>query len=177
MFSLLTTQQKKNLKKQYRFRFLTTFFVLGTLVVLLWIISLIPTYVVLHNERLAVEAQVQEVKNSTITQNKNELEQLDKYVALLGSFVTSAETVPSNIIRSVTQKAGSEIQIASIVSNRSDDELLLTIQGEAETRDALREFIDAIESDERYGEASLPLSNFVKEVEIPFTITTNIITE
>lgn len=68
--------------------------------------------------------------------------------------------------------ASSAITIESISMARTKGVMeTMTVSGVAETRATLAEFRDAIEANERFASADLPLSNLAKDRDITFSIT------
>lgn len=74
--------------------------------------------------------------------------------------------------------ASAAIAIESIEMARTDGVMeTMTVRGVAETRATLAEFRDAIEANERFAAADLPLSNLAKDRDITFSITIQFNTE
>jgi hypothetical protein len=74
-------------------------------------------------------------------------------------------------IETLTDIAGSEVVLSSFVFSKTDSTTMVTLIGTARTRAALANFRDAIEADERFADAILPISSLIKDRNIDFTMT------
>ena len=84
----------------------------------------------------------------------------------------SEDGATDDILLALRKKNGIDgLRVTSIIYERRGDEEGISLGGEAETRTSLRAFQKALEGEYRFGSVGIPVSNFVKERNIPFTIT------
>lgn len=172
MLSLLLTKQKKDLKKEYTLRFvnvLLTFILISSVA---WIIFLFPSYIIVYSELGELEKQSQEADSVGLAEHKSELEEKVKGLnQILTLFDMEDKVLSTEIIREITnaQTTGVSINVFNLGGLGTEREII-NIQGSAANREALKSFSIALSNSKLFEEVELPLSSFVKESDIPFSI-------
>lgn len=142
----------------------------------LLVVFLIPSYVSLDlKENIALE-QIGLVKKSI--QNKDNInaeKELNIIVAKIEILKrTKNEIVLKDIIYEIIKEKPQGIYISDFLYNKIQKkegiEKMVTIQGVSNTRDELLKFKNLLSNIKYFGEVNLPLSNFVKDIDIPFSI-------
>lgn len=176
MFNVLPDNFKKVIKSQYKKRRLVVCFLAVILLQISFFIFILPSYIFLVTEKrnLLAESQRSEVSNvlgNNITASKvfrnvnNDL------------FVLSSDIEQNNIedfLSKLISLEGAEIKIKEIVyKNKTATATTTTIvlRGVALNRNALLLFSNIIKADSLFGNVDLPVSNFVKDKNIDFSMT------
>ena len=178
MLRLLLPKQKKELRAEYRNRFLVVFFGSLTCVVLAWGFSLVPTYVTLQSEEKVLREDLRIATDPALNADRNmlkdELQSLSKRLVLLD--VPSYQV--SRLLQLITNAQTRAIAITTIsfdaTKNPTDASLqgVLVLSGVANTRSGLMGFADTLKQQaDIFTDVDLPFSSLVKDTDIPFTIT------
>lgn len=172
MLSLLLKEQKHDLKKEYRFRFVNVF--LGFILVstIVWTISLIPSYVFVSAEKDTLADRASVVSNSQLLEDKQMLTELSQELdRRLQIFDIDSAKKPTDIIGVITASQSNNISINSIeINSLGADEEGVLVRGIANDRESLSQFTKNLSVTGFFEPVELPLSNFVKEAQIPFNI-------
>ncbi|MEK7134720.1 MAG: hypothetical protein AAB819_03305 [Patescibacteria group bacterium] len=170
---LLLTEQAK-VKMEYHARLFSVIFFSAALISLVGIVSLVPAYVSLFSHKNAREAEIAALERSLAMQDNSsavEFAAAKKEIAALAAG-KSEDGATDDILLALRKKNGIDgLRVTSIIYERRGDEEGISLGGEAETRTSLRAFQKALEGEYRFGSVGIPVSNFVKERNIPFTIT------
>lgn len=173
MLSLLLQTQKKELKKEYSLRLFTIFTLCILFITIVWIIAIFPSYVLLSSEKEILSERAGIALASEIAEDKrlllNRFEELDNKMKLF-SFVDGYYQ-PTDIINAITYDQSSAISLFSInLGGLKTEDPSVSINGIATTRESLQEFIAILNSQSIFEKFELPLSDFVKDKDIPFNI-------
>ena len=174
MLNLLPRQQKILLQKEYSGRRLIVWLGSIALALVISLILLSPSYFLtriradetrgeLENAKRALDAELppKEIiaELQTAVRNAEDLKPLTKSLSVY-ELVKIFETRPKTI------------RIAGIsFSEQAEGQPTITVNGRAENRDGLTAFGRALESRVEFATVNLPVSNFVKEKDIDFSMT------
>lgn len=170
MINLIPPLARAMIVKEYWLRVVGVWlFLLGTGCLLVASL-LLPTYMLLRTELLALREQVaaNAAETATFDTSSTALATAMAEVRLLQAMSTSTYTTD---IAQLTKIAGSNVALESFAFATVDSKTTITITGTATTRAALASFRDAIESDERFVDAILPISSLIKDRDIEFSMT------
>ncbi len=174
MINLIPPQARKYVQAEYWIRVVTVYLILlsvsfGTIAVLL-----IPAYALIAFQLKVYEAQYIEteaqnasyanLENTVILANETAQQILKK----------APEPSFSTITEELWATADASIQLGSIIMERNPKTQNIEqvqIVGQASTRESLARFRNALEAQDRFASAELPLSNLAKDKDVPFTIT------
>ncbi|MFT5849764.1 MAG: hypothetical protein ACI9H6_000580 [Patiriisocius sp.] len=171
MINLIPPQAKKQVKVEYTVRAISMLLVLFTAALVIVGVLLVPTYVLIHSQLITYEAQYSE-----ITELANSYEELEKAVTVTNIISTAlmtaqSELLFSDIVTEIQTLAVGNVELESFRLSRTEGLIAdIQVSGEARSRASLVAFRDALEEDELFESAALPLSNLAKDVEIPFNI-------
>lgn len=178
MLRLLLPTEKKSLRKEY----IARLSVLGcfglAFVLVLWGVSLTPSFVLLASEEQVLKEELRVATDAGLneerTQLKAELARLSKQLKLLD--VPSYHV--SRLLQVVTSAQTRTVGLSSIAFDTTIDPTdkslkgQLTLSGVANTRSGLLAFKESLEQQtELFTEVDLPFASLVKDVDVPFTIT------
>lgn len=178
MLRLLLPKEKKSLRREYLSRVTVLACFGAAFVLVLWGVSLTPTFVMLQSEeqvlteelRVATDAGLNEERTAL----KAELSHLSKQLKLLD---VPAYHV-SRLLQVVTSAQSREVGLSSISFDSTTDTVdkslkgQLTLSGVANTRSSLLTFVEVLkQQSDVFTSVDLPFASLVKDVDVPFTIT------
>lgn len=178
LINLLPTERLRMLSRDYIFRVGVTVAILVTIVTLVMAILLIPTFVLLEwgakaksSHLASIESSISSVDEAKLS---SRLSALSENVAALVA-LSKTQTV-SSVVRDVLTISRPGIVISGFVyapatTPNKGQTKTLAISGSASTRDALRDYQLALQNAPAILSATLPVSAYAKDSDIPFTIT------
>lgn len=182
MLNLLPLIDKKKVRMEYRLR-LAVVLVFG-LAFLVFANSalLVPSYIrafskhSLATEQLASvvgRGDIQSARDSAEKEATIKIREVNKKLSLFTSGEKKGEEklVPSEAFRKIIGLKTSAIKIFGITYEVSLERERFVITGKSANRDSLRSFVDALKKDGLFTAVELPISSYVKSVDIEFSIT------
>jgi hypothetical protein len=170
MINLIPPRARAMIIKEYWLRVVAVWlFLLGTGCLLVASL-LLPTYMLLRTELIALRDQVtaNAAQTATFDSSSTALATAMAEAKLLQSMSTSTYTAD---IARLTELAGNNVSLTSFAFTTVDGKIGITITGTAISRAALASFRDTIEGDERFVDAILPISSLIKDRDIEFSMT------
>lgn len=181
MSNLLTTNEKDIVVKEYRLRLaVVSTSALGVLMII-GVISLFPSYVLSNSKYKIIENEL-----SIITEQieKEALGDPEEIIADTNNKLTILEANSGlginayEVIRELTERTNLDIHIKDIFyNNNNKDNIKLSINGISNDRGGLLAFVRGLEDSAMFSDIDLPISNFVKDKDIDFSITITINSE
>lgn len=175
MINLIPPSARAMVVKEYWLRVAAVWLFLFGTACLLVASLLLPTYMLLRTELIALRDQV--------AANAAETASIDEGAAALVIAMTDAKTLLAMATSSVVAQigeietlAGSAVTITSYQFETKESEKVVTITGVAANRIALANFRDALEEAAHFADATLPISSLIKDKNIDFTMTLNVTT-
>ena len=175
MSNLLPPESQKNILKEYRIRLAATSMAALFIITLFAIILLIPSFLLSSVKVKSSEEQLNLVRNKDTEQVEKEMKSL--------IFQTNADTTLLEEGDVVTEVVGelftylldtkpNSIAITGILYEKSktDDLDTVSLRGIALNREALFSYITFLQTSGYFTEAAVPVSRFIKEKDIDFTI-------
>lgn len=178
MLKLLLKEESQKIKKEYIRRFIIVLFFGLSAIMFLFIVSLIPSYFILKLDQKVLNAELSSAQNEELNNDRLKLkEKLNSLRSTLNILDTKQYEV-SYLIQNVTERQTRDVNITGFAfdGNYKNKELspVFIIQGNANSREALANFIEVLNQVPEFSSASLPFSSFAKDSEIPFSITINL---
>lgn len=178
MYNLLPQNQKKELRKMYRSRrFLAggvLLFLFGALATVALIPSLGMSRVKLEDvlQRLSVARKVNEARLGPET--RAAIEESNALLAVL-AVPTPPLFAHNGFVETVLSQRTSDIRLTGIFYDgpaaNAKNVFQYRLRGVAQTREALFSFVEALKTEEEFTMVDVPISNFVKDSDIDFSIT------
>ncbi len=172
--NLLPPREQIQVRYEYYTRLLSTVFLGVAIVSVFGIVSLVPAYLSLFFHKENVIAETEALQKSIALEDKSvaaEFASAKKEISVLTAG-KGKNSVTEDIMRVLGKKEGvGGIHITAITYEKRGTEDGISIGGEADDRASLRAFQKALEEEYRFGKVNIPVSNFVKEHNIPFTVT------
>lgn len=174
MLKLLLKKEKDEIKKEYISRFLIVLFFGLSSVLILFLISLTPAYVVLKIEQKNLNNELNLAQDSDLNADrkrlKDKLETLHKTLDI----VDTPKSEISTYIQKITEKQLRDINILGISFAKQAEKNSIILDGNANSRSSLASFIGDLETVPEFESVNLPFSSFARDFEIPFSITINL---
>ncbi len=169
MFNLLVESEKKILRKEYAWR-RSIVYLLGLVgVVFVSLILLIPVYVVSYYKILSAN-----IAHDTIIDKEHPTEQsyigdIKRINGLLTVLKDTPTISTADLVEKIVDARPRGIKLISIAYTKSDS-IVLKLEGIAGDRDGLRAFTKSLSEIQGFTVEELPISDFVRDTKIPFTI-------
>jgi len=178
MSNLLSTETKKEIHKEHRLRVIITALFLLTVLFLISVIWLVPIYILSANKyditKTALSVAEGEISRVQPNDPKEIINNINTKLTILGEEPPSGQQA-HNIIIDIVERKSNNIKITSISYNKAGEETRILLQGDALNRESLSSFVREIEKNELFSSVELPISNFVKEKDLDFSLTVYIL--
>lgn len=172
MLELILSFQKKSLRKEYLFRFVTIALVFAVFSVGAWFVSLIPSYIMVSSIKKDLSTQVEFLENSALARDKKEFDMLAIDIEDKLEIFTFHDPLYSKLIERLTALQGADISLSSIgLYRNAQKNPSIDIEGVAVDRLSLRNFATRISEDPWFANIEIPFSSFAREEDLPFSIT------
>lgn len=176
--NILPLSEKRNIKTEYWMRFTVVVLNLLSILGVLFILLLFPSYFLSKTRESIVERQLQvfnqdnpDIAKQDITKTKDEIN--NKLRTIINS--SPKYTISDKILENILKNKTSGIVFLQIVLNKDADGLSsVQLRGIAKNRDSLRNFKTQLESNSEFLNIDLPISNFLEKENLNFTISFNI---
>ena len=170
MINLIPPAAYRQIVREYWARVITVgLFLLGSAFAVA-LVTLIPSYYLISIQMHVVENVVSESteKLATYDVSESELTVATERAQLLAG----GGAVPFTEYQTTIERlAGSQVHVTSVSFTRGLSKLgTVSISGTAKNRQGLASFRDALEAEKDFIRVDLPISNLIKDQDIPFTI-------
>jgi len=173
MFELLTKEQKNNVLKEYRLRKFVIATVFVAITAIVGSLLLVPALILSSSkandldQQLKAQNQNQEAKDVRVI--RENIQEANRQISLLAN---RQEIKLTENIADVIISAPTGMRLISFGYNEATEGIRqLEIGGISPTRDSLLLFVKNIEQKEQFSDVNLPISDFAKDRDIPFSIT------
>lgn len=175
MINLIPNQEKKKMARDFYIKLVAVFYLVLGSAVFIASTSILPPYFLSSvnknavNDRLKLQSNVPVPVVGEDTLNK--VKEIDKKLILLEGLQGKQFLVSEKVINKIISLKSPEIRISRI-SYRSlgENGRTIILDGIANNRKSLLSFNQALKDDASFKEVNLPISNFVKESDIIFSI-------
>lgn len=169
MINLLPEAEKSEIGYDYRRGVWAVVLIFLLITAGMALVLMFPSYLVLSLEEKEVKSDLekidQRIKGQELSLNESRLKDLESKRAFLGAMETASTT--ANLIKEILNARKPGIKITNI--NYAEGGF--SLQGVAERRTNLLEFIKALKSLPTYKEVNAPLSNLLSEKNVNFSLT------
>jgi type IV pilus assembly protein PilM len=173
IINVLPVNENKILRKEYWMRFFTMVFNLVSLMGIIAIVLLFPTYFISQEKEKLVESQLEvfnkENPDLAINNMDETIKDVNSKLEILNKEKVSY-SVSDKIINTILESKTPNIKFSQILFNKKIDGSLLEIRGVAENRDALRNFKASLDANQNFSSVNLPVSSFLEKTNLIFTI-------
>lgn len=182
MANLLTKEQKKKIKNEYKIRWAILFLVILGSLFIIATVMLLPSYVITNIEHKEVESALSHFEESKQTVVDKEVErQVVSTRQKMQDLESSEQFFISDVISKINSVKNVDVSLNTIafqettLKGESDDggsgtSLDFQINGISENRKSLVSFKDALNGLDIFSSVDLPLSNLAQETNIIFSL-------
>jgi hypothetical protein len=171
MINLIPPAGQTALRKEYRMRVAATYCMLLAAVNILLTVALIPTYVLVKAQTEGVVAHSGEGEQDA------EIASIEDEVARTEAIIAELKKVPetldmSGIMHEIENAAPAGISFRTFTLNHVKGVIgPIQVQGNAEEREDLIAFKQALEAHSLFENASVPIGDLARERDVPFSMT------
>lgn len=172
MSNLLPKNEQAKFNKEYSLRRLSIIFFILSIVLIISFILLFPSYLLSRVRETTVSLDLESIKKVTNAANPNDditnrlRDAKDKARALQ---ITEKKLPVYDIFHSFQNKPRA-IKLKDISYGKVGEDIVVSIQGRADTRESLTEFERQLKENPNFSGVNLPISNFAKEKNIDFSM-------
>lgn len=167
MISLLPIKARKTLTLERRLRFMSLVMLVLAFVAFVSLALSIPTWMLLTSRAESLDSEMFSPEKMKLERTRVE-DELKQTQSLIDHLVKKTKTRShSGMISDLDSLSGDKIKLTQFIF---DDKNKLTLIGTADTRIALSEFRDRLDSNPDFKSVELPLSSLVSEVDAAFSI-------
>jgi hypothetical protein len=176
MINLIPKEEKKKRTADFFLRLSAIFLLMASFAVFIACVTILPAYILSLQKNSSVDQKLKIQKNISLPdlgeRSLATAKDLDGKLSLMENAEKNEFPVSRKIINSIIFNKTSSIKITHI-SYENDGTLgkKISINGVASSRAALLSFSQALGYDSDFKKVDLPISNFVKESNIPFSLT------
>ena len=147
-------------------------------VFLLGSISLVPAYVLSKANENILSQKIKEYSSNNVV---SESEVLRSMVIDTNQKIRQAKLVKkvsiNEIIRLLISKKNSGIKISGVVYSPKAQNFTVVVNGIADDRESMTSFVKSLDNEVVFDEVNVPVSNYAKSKDIPFSITISVISQ
>lgn len=178
MFNLIPHIIKQKILSDYKARRVITVLVGFVILIIILFIFISPSFGHLFFEEKNVMAEAETIKKSDQFKKADEvlkaIKQTNEQLRVISSDVSMVG--PTEAMQKIIQVKNASVHITSIqYKTVSATSSMLVLEGKADRRDALKKFVTDLGDVSGFAEVVLPISNFVKDKDIGFTISMKIL--
>lgn len=175
MINLIPIKEKKEIRKDFYYRFLIVFFVMLGFLVFVFLVAILPAYIISFEKKVSTSKNLEIQKNKIMPeidqQAQMAIKNLDTRLTLLEKARKNKYVFSEKVINEIILQKVSGIKIIRFsYQNDSLDGRKVNITGIAQNREQLLLFRQALEEDSLFKRVDLPISNFVKGNNIEFNL-------
>ncbi|HYC83449.1 MAG TPA: PilN domain-containing protein [Candidatus Paceibacterota bacterium] len=172
MNNLLAFEDRQTIRREYRRRRLLVGLSLAVALIASAVVLLAAIYGTAAI-KLSVQGGISASGASLEAEEQTSLkESSDAVQRALAAFKNLEEFEPSLLFKEIIDSKPEGISLASFsYTEVSSDQRVVVIEGIAATRKSLIAFIDTLEANPKFASVVSPLSNVIKDVDAPFSIT------
>ncbi len=174
MINILPKEQKKDLKYEYHMRLFSVIFIMLAILGIFATILIIPSYFFSKSKEVLIEKKLEDFnKNNPEIKvgdlNKITLDVNTKLKTLDNTWPNDLDTYDT--FNQVLSTIPSGITITQFLYNEENEgTTALQINGNATSREVLQNFKTTLQSNTKFSDVNLPISDFVKKSDINFSI-------
>lgn len=175
MINLIPIKEKKEIRKDFYYRFLTVFFVMLGFLVFVFLVAILPAYIISFEKKVSTSKNLEIQKNKVMPEIDQKaqiaIKDLNARLALLEKARKNKYVFSEKVINEIILQKVSGIKINRFFyQNNSLEGRKVNITGIAQNREQLLLFRQALEEDSLFKNVDLPISNFVKGNNIEFNL-------
>lgn len=175
MINLIPTEEKKEIRNDFLGRFLSIFFIMVSIVLLITSITMLPSLIFSYGKKGSIDKKVEFQKNEIMPAIDKEAQtailDLNNRLGSIEKSMNDKYIFSQNIVTEIVSKKTSGIKVSGIFYE--NDKLkgkTIVVNGIAISREQLLLFRRSFEDSGAFRSVDLPISNFVKGHDIEFSL-------
>lgn len=175
MINLIPIEEKKEIKKNFYFRFLTVSFIMLCFCNIILIVAMFPSYIISLEKKNSINKKLENEKNEFVPEIDQKavisIKELNSKLSLIEKAKENQFVFSEKVIDKIISNKLSGIKIKSFFyQNDIIDGKKINISGVAQDREQLLSFRQSLENSNSFKSVDLPISNFVKGRNIEFNL-------
>jgi hypothetical protein len=174
MINLIPPGSKKTIKREYLLRTATVWMVLFSIVGIITIVLLVPTYVLLSKSLDVAAVETNAANDDFDARAYEELRSEFKKTHLIAQRLAAASTstLPSTVFADIQAVQTNDIMMTGFTYEADGTAVKkVEVRGIASTRAALAAFSSTLEQNPRFARAEVPVSSLTNDRDLPFVLT------
>lgn len=171
MLKLLLTEEKKEIKKEYIRRILSIVFLGLSIILFLFLVSLLPAFFLLNVDQKVLNQELSVAQDVELNADRQRLKEKLQNLQQTLNLIDTPNSDFSYYIQKITERQPRDINILSLDFTKNANKNSIIVQGVANSRTSLSSFVKVLETVDEFEAVNLPFSSFTREVDIPFSIT------
>ncbi len=167
---ITTKKSNKDLRREYRLRFLTALFLAIVFAVLVTVILMLPSYTLLNVYEKSYTQPPTGKEESNVQQMNFQYNQKLEGVSELSSEVRNQESVHLKIIEKLNSYTNNTILFNTVELGGSEQETSVILRGIANTREDLLAFESNVKGDTSFEGFKIPIDTLTKQKDISFNV-------
>lgn len=173
MHNLLPQDYKKEIRREYRLRWIIVLLMFSALTGIVAIVALVPSFILSQTKYSSINGQREAVTSTLQVQNEKET------IALLESAKRKADLISessknTSLIKALELLVAHKRSDVRIIEIRfgvlAGDGRPVTLIGTADSREALVAFSRSLQNDDALSSVALPVSNLAERTDIDFSL-------
>lgn len=165
-----TIKSNKNLRREYRLRFITVFLTALTVACLLVVLSILPSYTLLNFYEKSYRASELSGEQVALQKaNENYVQNL-LFVHELSKKVDMSDSKHLEVLNRLSLYAEDSVTFSAVEIEGTSEALSVTLRGSAVSREVLLAFEDKMKSDTGFSGFEIPLEVLTKKENISFNV-------
>lgn len=165
-----TNKSNRNLRGEYRLRFLIMFMIIVICALLLVLLSFLPSYTMLDFYEKAYRTGGINREQVAIQKNNQEYNQKVQTTYELSQKVNTKSSSHVEVIKKLFEYANNSITFSVIELQNIETGLSITLRGQAIDRESLLLFEDKIKADNNFAGFKIPIDVLTKQTNISFNV-------
>ncbi len=175
MINLLPITEKQKIRETYRFLVLSMYLIVLSLVLLVAILSFLPSFFITDSkyQKILAESQTKEaiIKQSQEQEIKKIITDTNAKIVLLKSTTTPSS---SNLFYKILESRPVGVYITNFsydtTKKGNSSFSSITMQGTAENRTKLLSFVEVLSKENSFSSVDLPISNLISDTNVSYTL-------
>lgn len=181
MINLLPVEEKRKIRRMYRIRVAVVSLCFAAAMIAVSLASLLPSFFAASSKysAAALSSQMAESENAAVKEDlEKRVKDANRAVSLLAG--SGGSSSPRGLFLEIISRKPAGIRITAISYSaeapaakggaQGSPPKRVIVGGTAATRENLLSFMNALKSEEMFASADLPISNFVKDRNLDFSI-------
>ncbi|HEY9584438.1 MAG TPA: hypothetical protein VJI33_02575 [Candidatus Paceibacterota bacterium] len=180
MFNLLVEEDKKAVKAEYCRRLVSVALGVTFSIFIVSLLIFIPIFISItsasHNTKIELDAIKSKPASSDYRDLEKTIQETKRAADILRGDMMSRPHIASALIKALENKPKG-VSIESLSWVNENPKIKLVVNGVADSRELLRQYVSLLQSNKSFSSVVIPVSAFAKAVDADFSITLEVVKE